>query len=327
MAKLKIALTILLSALGVFGANKYYSPKSIKDLLKWQGIRLASDDRAWRSTFYDHKDKLNEMGIKSHEELWTWCSEKFKQTNLDDQDDVNKVKEFCADNATSIMGRIIRDGEEGRIISPEDHKSFAIGYVLTGLSEDVLKLVGLDESQKQNFDYVGLKISEWCEKNKNSKVVGQANIGLYSNFKKRCYQKGVKTVSELLAKEKADKMLDTDSFKKRFDDELTKATKLIGELKEYMKKRKESRVKAHEAYKRIREASVKDAEEIKEWDLRELEKINNEIPENLSDEQVRKNGGQYLKWWCEDRVKASLLDTGMFPYNYSIIKYRCTGKA
>ncbi|OAL10063.1 hypothetical protein A6V39_04060 [Candidatus Mycoplasma haematobovis] len=325
MSKLKFFATLLFSALGIFGANWYYKPRNIKDLLKWQGIKLASDNKAWKSMFFEHQEELKLKGIENEDSLWSWCSERFKSTNLDDDQTLAEAKKYCSDSAQSIMGRIIREGEENMVIGKDDYGAFAVNYVLTGHSKEVLDLVNLPEEQQSNTFYVSQELSKWCEKKKIEKITNQEDLDKFSNFKKRCYNRGVKTISDLLKKQGLKPMTGDEAYKKRFKDELKDAPKLIEEIRSNLEIRRAKLKEAWQFLRRTKEA-YKSKEELDEEEAKELERISKIVPDNPEDKELKENGWRHYKWWCEDRLKRNLTDAGIYPNTYAIVSYRCTEK-
>ncbi|OAL10152.1 hypothetical protein A6V39_04535 [Candidatus Mycoplasma haematobovis] len=317
MANYKLLSTVVLTIGSVAGVREYLKPRDIQSMLKWNGIRLISNDDGWKSAFYEKEAKLREINVHSANGLWKWCSERFKY-GLGDSSILDSVQEYCQDNPTTIMGNIIRSGEEKRFINDSDSIAFQVAYVISGDQDKLIEVmqINADESQKKNFTFMGAEIAKWCKAQKEAKIKDAEHL---SNVKKYCYNKNVKTVRQLLNKEKVNIMTKTEEYKKRFDEELNKATDLIDSLRTSMGK--------------IREAKIKDLESrTKRYGLaeeqvkKETDRIDELIPSNLDDEAIKKNGVQYLKWWCEGKYNNDLTGTDVFPNLYSKIKSRCANK-
>ncbi|OAL10140.1 hypothetical protein A6V39_04475 [Candidatus Mycoplasma haematobovis] len=317
MANYKLFSTILLTIGSVAGVREYLKPRDIQSMLKWNGIRLISNDDGWKSAFYEKESKLREINVHSANGLWKWCSERFKY-GLGDSSILDSVQEYCQDNPTTIMGNIIRSGEEKRFIKDTDATAFQIAYAISGDREQLMEVMGIKvpEERKNQFNYMGAEVSKWCIAQKNEKVKDAKHLG---NVKKYCYNKNVRKVRDLIKKEGLKQMMTTAEYADRFTKELNNATDLIKSLQHRV-----------ETIRATMEKDIKDRQtkfgHPEEWLTRQNDELEKLIPKNLDEAAIRKNSGQYLKWWCEGQFDDDLNSNIVFPNSYAKVKARCTVK-
>ncbi|OAL10154.1 hypothetical protein A6V39_04545 [Candidatus Mycoplasma haematobovis] len=317
MANYRLFSTVLLTAGAVAGVREYLKPRDIQSMLKWNGVRLVSNNDGWKSAFYENKEQLEKLGVRDSNDLWKWCSERFKY-GLGDPTILTDVENYCKDSPKTIMGNIIRAGEEGKLIKESDQLASQIVYVTTSDREKLIEVMQIeaDDQQRGLYAFMGKKISEWCAKEVKKNVVDVEHLG---NVKKYCYNRGVKNVKGLLEKEGLKTLPSTDDYKERFKNELSRSQELITQIGHTLNAKRAEKLKEYEFRKRIYNYT----QEEQEIEMRKIDEI---VPATFDDNFIKANSGQYLKWWCESQYNSNLTGTGVFPEIYQRVKARCTIK-
>ncbi|CBY93041.1 hypothetical protein HF1_10330 [Mycoplasma haemofelis str. Langford 1] len=217
--------TIALLGLGTAGLGSWYKfhhlqPKTLRQYLEWQGLRLISDSESnyWKAAVEENKELVKKLNLDESklEGVKEWCRNHLDLEKYEDVKDSALL--LCVDNPKSVKARIIQlDGGTDRLIhGSESDKQYKVAYVFRKHIDGFNALIGYvptkNEKGEEQIDLAQAKeaFQKWCESSLNRPVEDT----LVLNIRELCTPKEFSKVEDylkgktLLTKEGKDSTLD-----------------------------------------------------------------------------------------------------------------------
>ncbi|AEG73366.1 hypothetical protein MHF_1123 [Mycoplasma haemofelis Ohio2] len=212
--------TIALLGLGTAGLGSWYKfhhlkPKTLRQYLEWQGLRLISDSESnyWKAVIEENKELAQKLGIDTSkiDGIKEWCKSHMDSEKYEDIKDSGLL--LCVDNPKTVKARIIQlDGGTDRLIHGDDaDKKYKVAYVFRKHISGLHSLIGYqpkvgDKGEEQVvFEEATDLFKKWC----TSSLDKPLDETLVLNIRELCTPKGFSKVRDYLT----GKALLTDSGK------------------------------------------------------------------------------------------------------------------
>ncbi|AEG73373.1 hypothetical protein MHF_1130 [Mycoplasma haemofelis Ohio2] len=196
-----------LLGLGAIGIGGWYrfgnlQPKTLRQYLEWQGLRLISDSESnyWKAVIEENKELVKRLNL-DESKVKEWCRNHLDLEKYEDVKDSALL--LCVDNPKSVKARIIQlDGGIHKLINGSGaDKQYKVAYVFRKHIDGFNSLIGYspekDEKGKEQIDLAQAKdaFQTWCE-NSLTKPVEET---LVLNIREMCAPKTFSKVKEYLS--------------------------------------------------------------------------------------------------------------------------------
>ncbi|CBY93040.1 hypothetical protein HF1_10320 [Mycoplasma haemofelis str. Langford 1] len=196
-----------LAALGAAGVGGWYrfgnlKPRTLREYLEWQGLRLISDSESnyWKAVIEENKElvgelKLDASGVKE------WCKSHMDSEQYEDIK--SSALLLCVDNPKTVKARIIQlDGGTHKLINGDNaDKQYKVSYVFRKHIEGFNALIGYssevgkDGKVEIDLESASKAFKEWCI-NSLERAIDEM---LVLNIRELCTPKKFSTVKEYLS--------------------------------------------------------------------------------------------------------------------------------
>ncbi|AEG73402.1 hypothetical protein MHF_1161 [Mycoplasma haemofelis Ohio2] len=207
MKALPTAAFMGLSAAGLGGLYKFHNlkPKTLREYLEWQGLRLLSEseENYWNAVLEENKDLIGNLGLDTSgtDAVKSWCK---KNIDFESYDDLkNNASLLCVDNPKTVKGRIIQiDGNTSKLIQggDEEGNQYKVAYVFRKHIDGFHALIGyqpeIDDKGKEIEDLEKAKdaFKKWCTESLDKPI----DETLVQSVKTFCTPKGFSSIEELI---------------------------------------------------------------------------------------------------------------------------------
>ncbi|CBY93028.1 hypothetical protein HF1_10200 [Mycoplasma haemofelis str. Langford 1] len=205
---MKIVPAAILLGLGSVGVGGWYKfsnlkPKTLRQYLEWQGLRLISDSETnyWKAVIEENGKLISDLSISGVEEVKSWCNRHIDSPNYEDFKDSASL--LCVDNPRTVKARIIQlYGDTSRLIQSgnDEDKQYKVAYVFRKHIDGFHSLIGYspeigeDGKEVEDLDAAKSAFKEWCTSSL-SKAVDET---LVLNVKELCIPKKFSSIKELI---------------------------------------------------------------------------------------------------------------------------------
>ncbi|CBY93057.1 hypothetical protein HF1_10490 [Mycoplasma haemofelis str. Langford 1] len=132
-----------ISAVGMGGWYKFHhlKPKTLREYLEWQGLRLLSDseENYWKSILDENQKLVNDLSLGSDTaSLREWCRRSLESKSYDNL--ISNASSLCVDNPKTVKARMIQlyGSADGLISQDNDYK---VAYVFRKHSRGDVKIL------------------------------------------------------------------------------------------------------------------------------------------------------------------------------------------
>ncbi|AEG73371.1 hypothetical protein MHF_1128 [Mycoplasma haemofelis Ohio2] len=235
LVPVKLFSFMALLGLGAIGAGGWYrfgnlKPRTLREYLEWQGLRLISDSESnyWKAAIEENKDLVNQLQLDDSkiDGVKGWCKSHLDSERYEDVK--SSALLLCVDQPKTVKARIIQlDGGLDRLLSGDDNK-YKVAYVFRKHLEGFHALIGYSpeagKDGKENIDLENATkaFKGWC----TSSLEKSIDETLVSNVRELCTPKSFSKVRDYLK----GKTLLTESNQ---DAELEKVYNKIKDFKSY----------------------------------------------------------------------------------------------
>ncbi|AEW45701.1 hypothetical protein MHC_04225 [Mycoplasma haemocanis str. Illinois] len=167
---------LALMGLGTVGFGSWYKfhnlkPKTLKQYLEWQGLRLISDSESnyWKAVIEENKELIVKLGIDvSIDRVKDWCK---SHVNSEKYENIKSYALLlCVDNPKTVKARIIQldGGTDGLIQDPNSNQKYKVAYVFRKHIPGFNSLIGyhpkVDDNGKEKvvFEEATELFQKWC---------------------------------------------------------------------------------------------------------------------------------------------------------------------
>ncbi|CBY93030.1 hypothetical protein HF1_10220 [Mycoplasma haemofelis str. Langford 1] len=239
---MKLVPAVVLLGFGSVGVGGWYKfsnlkPKTLRQYLEWQGLRLISDSESnyWAAVLDENKEVAKRLGISDSDikGVKGWCQKHIDSENYEDLKDSASL--LCVDNPRTVKARIIQlDGGTGKLISNSESEKYKVAYVFRKHIDGFHDLIGYkpavgeDGKEVEELDKAKEAFQKWCEDSLKKSV----DDTLVMNVRTLCTPKRFTTIKELIEQngEKGSLLTETEN-----QSELKKKYKEIQNLASWKK--------------------------------------------------------------------------------------------
>ncbi|AEG73358.1 hypothetical protein MHF_1113 [Mycoplasma haemofelis Ohio2] len=195
-----------LGSVGVGGWYKFSNlkPKTLRQYLEWQGLRLISDSESnyWASVLDENEEVAQKLGISASgiKEVKEWCQKHIDSENYEDLKESASL--LCVDNPRTVKARIIQlDGSTEKLINGDQaDNQYKVAYVFRKHIDGFHDLIGYkpavgeDGKEVEELDKAKEAFQKWCEDSLKKSV----DDTLVMNVRTLCTPKRFTTIKELI---------------------------------------------------------------------------------------------------------------------------------
>ncbi|CBY93033.1 hypothetical protein HF1_10250 [Mycoplasma haemofelis str. Langford 1] len=206
MKLVPVAVLLGLGSVGVGGWYKFSNlkPKTLRQYLEWQGLRLISDSESnyWAAVLDENKEVAKRLGISDSDikGVKEWCQKHIDSENYEDLKESASL--LCVDNPRTVKARIIQlDGSTEKLINGDQaDNQYKVAYVFRKHIDGFHSLIGyspkMGEDGKEVEDLNAAKgaFKTWCEDSLNKSI----DETLVRNIRTLCTPKKFSSISELI---------------------------------------------------------------------------------------------------------------------------------
>ncbi|CBY93008.1 hypothetical protein HF1_10000 [Mycoplasma haemofelis str. Langford 1] len=204
---MKIVPAAVLLGLGSVGVGGWYKfsnlkPKTLRQYLEWQGLRLISDSETnyWKAILDENGQLVSKLNIDGIEGIKSWCRDNLDSESYEDL----KIPalSLCVDNPSTVKARLIQlYGDTNFLINGNDaDNKYKVAYVfrkhidgfnaLIGYSPEI----GQDGKEVENLEEAKTAFKAWC----TSSLTKPIDETLVLNVKELCTPKKFSTIKQLI---------------------------------------------------------------------------------------------------------------------------------
>ncbi|AEW45675.1 hypothetical protein MHC_04095 [Mycoplasma haemocanis str. Illinois] len=164
-----------LGTAGIGGLYKFHhlKPKTLRQYLEWQGLRLISDSETnyWKAVLEENKAVIEKLSIDASniDGVKEWCQKHINAENYEDLKESASL--LCVDNPKTVKARIIQlDGSLEKLINGGDaDNKYKVAYVFRKHINGFHDLIGYkpkignNGKELEDLSTAGVAFKKWCE--------------------------------------------------------------------------------------------------------------------------------------------------------------------
>ncbi|AEW45465.1 hypothetical protein MHC_03015 [Mycoplasma haemocanis str. Illinois] len=203
-----LAPLVLLGA-GTLGIGSWYKfhhlkPKTLRQYLEWQGLRLISDSEAnyWKAVLEENLGLAEKLSIDTSniEGVKGWCRNHIDSENYENLKESASL--LCVDNPKTVKARIIQlDGGLGKLINGDNSDDqYKVAYVFRKHINGFHDLIGYKPKMGNNgkeledLPTASAAFKKWCEDSLKREI----EETLILNVRTFCTPKSFSSILELI---------------------------------------------------------------------------------------------------------------------------------
>ncbi|AEW45670.1 hypothetical protein MHC_04070 [Mycoplasma haemocanis str. Illinois] len=237
---------------GIGGWYKFHhlKPKTLRQYLEWQGLRLISDSETnyWQAILEENKELTKKLGIDTSkvDGVKKWCQKHIDFENYEDLKESASL--LCVDNPKTVKARIIQlDGSLEKLINADNQ--YKVAYVFRKHINGFHDLIGYkpkignNGKELEDLSAAGDAFKKWCE----SSLEKGIEETLILNVRTFCTPKSFSSILELITHNGESNRLLTESSNDS-----------------YLNSKYES-IKQLDSWKADNESRLENKEDLKKW--------------------------------------------------------------
>ncbi|AEW45459.1 hypothetical protein MHC_02985 [Mycoplasma haemocanis str. Illinois] len=174
---MKTFMPLILLGVGTAGIGGWYKfhhlkPKTLRQYLEWQGLRLISDSEAnyWKAVLEENQELIKKLdiGTSNIEGLKEWCKKHIDTESYEDLKENASL--LCVDNPKTVKARIIQlDGDISKLMSSGDDNKYKVAYVFRKHINGFHDLIGYkpqignNGKELEDLPTASAAFKKWCE--------------------------------------------------------------------------------------------------------------------------------------------------------------------